>query len=182
MTASRTTPKKKTRRAGVRVSSAIRPAGSTARKRNQPARKTQSGRQPKPTTAYELCNRVAQHIEEEPLRYHQQYWGFEGQTSSLRQPACGTICCRAGWIVNLHDGIGKFNGRVGARSNQILGLDDEQTFDLYYDGDSFEGLKQGTARYAKAGAAGLRKWMRKHAEHLKARLLKDVPKLGSEGQ
>lgn len=139
----------------------------------------------KPKTAYDLCERVAQHIEEEPLRYHQGLWGFERFViAELQQPQCGTVCCRAGWIVALHDGIGAEKSvGVAARSSQILGYrnedlsEDSAVMSLYYDG-SMGHLEQGTKKYAQMGASSLRKWMRKHAAHLKARKLADVPKLG----
>lgn len=132
-----------------------------------------------PKTAYDLCEMVAQHIEEDPLRYHQGLWGFEGEAfkdSSLKMPDCGTVCCRAGWIVALHDGAAALrHGVVAHRSDTILGYQDWQTMNLYYDG-SLDESKQGTKAYARLGADGLRQWMREHAVHLKSRLLKDVPK------
>lgn len=72
-----------------------------------------------PRTAWDLCERVAQHIEEEPLRYYQRSWWLRGRDLETlvnywhtipAKPSCGTTACRAGWIVELHD------GKKGARS------------------------------------------------------------------
>lgn len=149
------------------------PTAATARKVTREA---------KPKTAYELCERVAKHIEEEPLRYHQGLWGFENYAiEDLARPQCGTVCCRAGWIVALHDGIGmERKGNVANRSDAILGYPDDSsvTMALYYDDGWVQAHEQGTKQYAKAGANGLRQWMKRNAAHLKARKLVDVPKLG----
>lgn len=144
---------------------------------------------PKPTTAYDLCMLVAQHIEEEPLRYLQSNWWLRAKELARAvaysklpaEPPCGTAACRAGWIVGLHDGIGgarlamRPEIGIGHRARQILGVKPISTNQLF-DGFAVYGAP-GTPEYAKAGADGLRRWARRRAKHLKARLLKDVPKL-----
>lgn len=168
--------KKKTSRAGVHVSSTRPSAGSTAA-RSRVSRKTQSERPPR--TAYDLCELVAQHIETDPLRYDQSAWGWEGMHYQ-QMPMCGTVCCRAGWIVALHDGPAALKDErvhISSRSDLILGLDGDQTAEIYYDGERLLAFQQGTKKYAQAGAAGLRDWAKRHEAELKARLLKDVPKL-----
>lgn len=151
--------------------------------RSRVSRKTQSERRTsKPKTAYELCELVARHIEEDPLRYDQSTWGWEG-ARYRKMPACGTVCCRAGWIVALHDGPAALKDdrvHISSRSDLILGLDGDETAEIYYNGERLIQFEQGTKAYAQAGAAGLRDWANRHAVKLKARLLSDVPKL--EGQ
>lgn len=149
----------------------------------------------KPKTAYDLLARVADHILEEPKRYYQTNWGLRGThleaiKKELR-PACGTVACRAGWIVALHDGPERLNGthlqllkRIPARARMILGATDNKQ-DIRWDAsDLFDGAAcgmaaEGTVEHAKRGASGIRAFMRKHAAHLKSRLLKDVPKLAN---
>lgn len=144
----------------------------------------------KPKTAYELLQRVCEHILEEPRRYNQERWLMRGKRYikdfGLSAPACGTVGCRAGWIVLLHDGMkAKVTDETcstGWRAAQILGLDvpryGNATFDLFA-GGGVSG-KVGTKTYAERGAAGIRVFMAEHKFHLKARLLKDVPKLESK--
>lgn len=184
--------KKISSRAGVRVSSAIRATGSTAA-RTRVVRKTQSERRThKPRTAYELLERVCEHILEEPRRYYQEFWAVRDKQKIAdvmgSVPSCGTMACRAGWIVALNDGL---NSRVMRadhdtfspiedRANQILGLGSGDTGRVFsacaVRGASYGGPKHGTARYAREGVKGLRKFMREYEAHLKSRLLKDVPK------
>lgn len=131
----------------------------------------------KPTTAYELLERVCDHILEEPRRYAQAIWGFERDMIAAIKapPPCGTVCCRAGWVVALHDGPSALLtiGSVAGRSNEILGLDYGDTNAIYYD-SSVDAHKQGTAAYATAGVRGLRAFMEQHKAHLQARRLKGV--------
>lgn len=97
------TAKKTIRRAGVRVSSTRPSAGSTAPSRRV-SRKTQSERRPR--TAYDLLALVCQHILDEPRRYYQEAWIVRHKASIKAAmgsvPSCGTMACRAGWIVGLH--------------------------------------------------------------------------------
>lgn len=132
-------------------------------------------RQPKAKTAYELLERVCAHILEEPKRYHQDYWGLRGEVPlDVPRPKCGTVCCRAGWIVALNDGPkALLHTCSGSRADRILGMTDEDTRELFYD-DSVERFRQGTKRYANAGAAGIRRFMKKHKRYLQARALKGV--------
>lgn len=145
-------------------------------------------RKPKPRTAWDLCELVAQHIEEEPLRYYQRNWWVRGRALKAlvywktlpSAPSCGTTACRAGWIVGLNDGVGGARKAaraygIGERARIILGVSVRATATLF-SGDDAVGVP-GTAEYADFGAAGLRRWMRRHAPHLKSRLLTKVPKL-----
>jgi len=161
-------------------------------------KKTRSAKPKKPRTAYDLCELVAQHIEEEPRRYNQRSWA---SFTRIRErfghaaPACKTACCRAGWLVALADGVrakplvrasrlGWDPGAIVAtRANEILGVDVRATARLFQsdalstETGHFDLPEFGSADYAALGAAGLRAWAKRHARRLKARLLKDVPKL-----
>ncbi len=152
-----------------------------------------------PETVYDLLALVAHHIEEEPRRYFQDVWVLIGEEIRNHvdfEPACGTVCCRAGWIVALHDGLrapaieatarARFSPRVELRALQILGMSDvgflfnafiSDEDDLDEDSGDLVSAEPGTPEYAKAGADGLRAFMEEHAEHLKARRLADVPPL-----
>lgn len=171
-------------RAGEVVSSTRPPAGSIAARRRV-TRKTQYQRPPR--TAYDLLARVCEHILDEPKRYTQESYLVHGiaaiKNLGLAAPTCGTVGCRAGWIVALHDGPTGVRGEaVEWRANQILGRGGD-THDLF-SGTACDRLAGedtspiiGTKKYARLGVKGLRAFMKQHAKHLKARLLKDVPTL-----
>lgn len=148
-----------------------------------------TARRPRPKTAYELLERVIEHIREEPKRYYQNRWLMRRQdiiAEGMEAPPCGTIACRAGWIVLLHDGVrsGIDGEYVPARANEILGA---TTYG--YDADTNQQTPStcrlfgwedngwaGTRAHACQGIKGLRDFMKQHKAHLQARLLKDVPK------
>lgn len=149
---------------------------------------------PKPKTAYELCERVCEHILEEPRRYFQNDWcrrgtGIQRMWSRLRSvlsidqdgnedvmkpvppPVCNTVACRAGWIVLLHDGMKAKPRDFSDRANEILGVEWMDTQELF-DGQDYG--QPGTKAYARKGVAGLRAFMKEHKAQLKARSLKGV--------
>lgn len=158
----------------------------------------------RPKTAYDLLEQVAQHILAEPARYWQELWVLRGkhviERTGLTAPSCGTICCRAGWIVALHDGLDsdainanaqvRHSEAVMRRANEILGVGMWVTKELF-DGDALtpvdeysdaiedapDALEPGTQAYAEAGALGIREFMAEHEAALKARILEapDVP-------
>lgn len=139
----------------------------------------------KPRTAYELLQRVAEHILEEPKRYWQGTWALlnkgEIEDTVGSVPTCGTAACRGGWIVALHDGLPATRRMandcdifIGDRACAILGLDwivTRPLFDAYAIDCS---LKPGTKAYAKEGARGIYEFMQEHATHLHARVLKGI--------
>jgi hypothetical protein len=49
-----------------------------------------------------LLRKVAKHILAEPKRLDMTDWGYLDSTSRLA-PACGTVCCIAGWAAVLHN-------------------------------------------------------------------------------
>lgn len=138
-----------------------------------------------PRTAFDLCELVAQHIEEEPRRYNQGVWMVNGRQtikqSGYSPAACNTMACRAGWIVALHDGLSETKRNmttlcIAERAREILGMTRRGTIRLFA-GSMYGVGAPGTAEYAAAGARGIRAYAKRHAARLKSRLLKDVPKL-----
>lgn len=140
-------------------------------------------------TAWNLCEAVCEAIVEDPRRYDQGTYVDQHSLFEVAQdrglPECGTVACRAGWIVALHDGGIKVRyGAIRNRANKILGVEPWQTQDLF-SGSALESYKeqQGRPTYAQysylrrralQGAWGLRQWMEAHKEHLQSRHLKDV--------
>ena len=143
-------------------------------------------------TAWDLCRAVCAAILEEPKRYDQSTfcsrYDAEEVADNPELPACGTIACRAGWIVALHDGgITVPCSRVETRAQTILGTGD--TTDLFDIAALFFEACKGCPAYARSspqrrnaqkGVWGLRQWMKTHEAQLKARLLKDVPELSKK--
>ena len=151
------------------------------------------------TNAYDLLMDVAAVIEEEPRRYNQEDWLVRVEPSEVYEgkvesgPSCGTVGCRAGWIVELAGAWDKdadkdpivtwFGGGVAGAARRILGVNwgrspgeeyaREMQFDMaitrLFDGAALSGrdLRIGTPEYAAAGAAGVREF----AETWKERLL-----------
>lgn len=160
-------------------------ADSPTASKSRTVRTTQSARS-KPKTAYDLLARVAEHIVEEPTRYDQDRWCRLGKRAIRKEfgfaPACVTMACRAGWIVGLHDGlrskhltsVDMWPNPVARRANDILDMGSWDTDELFAGGNIVG--NPGTVKYAREGARGIRQFMKKHAEHLKSRLLADVPK------
>jgi hypothetical protein len=145
----------------------------------------------KPETAYELLGAVAACILAEPRRYDQGSWLYDAaQVADLASPPpCGTVACRAGWIVALHDGLDGLraigNSRVQERADDILDMSFETTeffgacalYDELRIDEEEDMPELGTKEYAEAGAAGVLKFRDEYAEQLKARRLADVPPL-----
>lgn len=156
-------------------------------------------RQPKAKTAYELLEQVIAHIKEEPKRYAQATWGARNSDAikavgPATVPPCGTIACRAGWIVALNDGLPAFTARIRhdsieRRANDILGFK-RQCFcgNPSCNGDSDGALETrelfaphaagnrgfSVREHARRGVAGLRAFMKQHKAHLQNRKLRGV--------
>jgi len=152
------------------------------------------------TNVYDLLMDVARAIEEEPRRYNQEDWHarvapcevYEATTES--GPSCGTVACRAGWIVELaghwdsdpDPAIVWWGGGIAGAARQILGVtwggltDEEREEDAAFGrdvADLFDGsalcdldnqVAIGTPEYAAAGAAGVREFAEKWKERLLA--------------
>jgi len=96
--------------------------------------------------AYDLLTDVIAAIREEPRRYNQGQWALTTATEILelwnrngryiydddirkrlptQVPACGTVGCRAGWLVFLADGhfpTGQFSKEIRTRAFTVLGV------------------------------------------------------------
>lgn len=136
----------------------------------------------RPTNAYELCERVCEHIAAEPLTYNQATFlscDVDEQRAVMGRPTdCGTMACRAGWMVVLTDGINRavaHEFHIEERACELLGVI-SSTSDIGWDvADLFNGgaidediLKPGTEAYALEGVRGLRAFMATHEAHLRA--------------
>ena len=142
----------------------------------------------KARTAYELLQQVCAHIKAEPRGYLQCVWGVTGDEAKDMAhadghtvPPCGTMACRAGWIVALHDGGPSFKRRIlqasfsiRDRANMILGMDSGSTFSLFDEFAISQYRNTDLRSYAAEGVRGLRTFMAEHRTHLKSRMLKGV--------
>ena len=158
------------------------------------SRATAGTRQPtrarKATTAWELCEQACAFIDARAEAYYQGAWtaqvqdcGFSSRMQAKNE--CGTAFCRAGILVGVHDGfqqakaLDSFWSRVPDRAIQLIGLppldEDRAHPDVrrLFEGDAVPG-KPGTRAYVRAGVRGLRRFMKQHEAHLKARSLKGV--------
>jgi len=152
---------------------------------------------------YDLMLDVARAIREEPRRYDQATWIERSQYSILGTlqsrgikggPACGTMACRAGWMVLLSGNTsGDMYDGVRWRAEQLLDFDDEKPSDREYgkdigrlfsggaieeDTDDLGYVKKvsndptvcviGSAAYAEVGASGVEVFAAKWATRLKA--------------
>lgn len=136
----------------------------------------------KAKTAYGLLGEIQKLITDEPRRYDQTTYKADVSTlPSYRQPACGTVCCIAGWVDTL-----KFARPISAKQNAPYGFDDspifkrgkkvlglsfeqaEELFDAEAAGSDFEVLL-GSAEHAERGVAHIERFRQKHAKQLKGK-------------
>lgn len=150
----------------------------------------------RPTTAYALLSKICTLIKEEPKRYNQGSWirlRFEwegtGQSDEWLDrmfPACGTVCCVAGWVetlrtspvvVNILEEDSAYFSRVAAAARRTLGLTSKEAGKLF-SGDAIDELGegdtplQGTPEYAALGVKHIRAFQKKHAKKLKAKIVR----------
>lgn len=143
------------------------------------------------TNAYDLLRDVCKVILEEPRRYYQNRWyvtnteRIESILGAKKSPDCGTMACRAGWIVQLVDGqLPKVDFETSDRACSLLGVKDEDYSSRFrldvtrlfsrWDRDH----DVGTQAYAKQGVSGLRKLMAKYKDRLKATPLPRRERMG----
>lgn len=145
-------------------------------------------KQPKAKTAYELLGRVCEAIKAHPLSYYQRMWAAKPDWCFAPDVAakneCGTVFCRAGWLVALNDGnknidvendVVELKGRfehIQTRAKALLDMSDDDVRPLFSE-SSVTG-SPGTTDYVRQGVRGIRDFMRKHEAHLKARSLRGV--------
>ena len=121
----------------------------------------------KTKTAYGLLSEVKSLILAEPLRYDQTCFTTDA-TMRARRPACGTVCCVAGWVATLKSPSPiRDPFEVSDFARDVLGLDNSQRSELV---DIYAaGMTQPVAAHAKRGAAHIAKFQRKYAAQLKAK-------------
>lgn len=145
----------------------------------------------KPKTLYELCEQTVEAILASPQNYYQDDWACPvesvtddfGEKPKAMKEACGTAYCRAGWMGAILGQKRITDGSLATRLFESAGidyLDTSDLFDVACDSSEFNlgfgdgELNPGTKAYAKAGANGLRVFMRRHAKKLRAaELVKD---------
>lgn len=160
------------------------------------------------TNAFDLCMDVAKAIREEPMRFSQDNWYTE-DSDFIRQvlrgegpgPACGTMACRAGWMVILARTPSAYIQAIQIQDTafRLLGVKDAQaSYDDYdheesdeertfrwdvrelFDGEACTirddqrmrvGPAIGTPEYAEMGAKGVEEFARKWEARLRAKAI-----------
>ena len=134
----------------------------------------------KPENLYQLCEMVCEQIATTPKNYVQQRYATVA--SSWNEESCGTAFCRAGWMVNILDhsaGITRttdewvYNTLISLRSEQLFmdaGFDsaDMKDVTLLFNGGACSMHNIGSPEYVREGIDGLRRFMAKHEDKLKA--------------
>ncbi len=133
----------------------------------------------KAKTAYGLLSEIRKLILAEPKRYDQHIWkrAVENIPSAM-VPACGTVCCVAGWVDTLkspepiapEDASAAWEGvdyAIATRARDILGINMDQRLELF--GSEAAGSRMFLKDHAKRGAAHIAKFQKKYAAQLKAK-------------
>ena len=155
----------------------------------------------KPQTLWELCEQTVEAILTQPLNYYQDDYAHSAETCMVDENdrplkgACGTAYCRAGWmgtILGIHPSqlaripkaLLESAGVDPQIVNQLFAAIGMPTAVRYQEGFhtldnsrvcGFDERSPGTTAYVRAGAAGLKKFMRQHKKKLKAaRLVKNA--------
>lgn len=151
-------------------------------------------------SAYDLCTAVCKVILDESKRFNMGIWtGLEGGRFAgvveAQKPPCGTVGCFAGWVTLLTRGrrspawVNEFTHLqyiaaevlgVGPKKGlwwgtaEVDGSINEELNDGY--GDSIFGFcpigEPGTRKYAASAVRIIRKWQKKHADVLKAKIVR----------
>lgn len=148
----------------------------------------------RPTTAWELCEGVCDAIEHAPANYYQEAFAIAAEDlrdsgrGAVSAEMCGTAFCRAGWMCAIMDaqdkarepegwmGIDLYNPAV--RCLRAAGIPREE-IDNLFDGGVCKG-DYGTESYVKSGIAGMKAFMERHEEKLKAHKLEESWELKRE--
>jgi hypothetical protein len=140
---------------------------------------------------YDLLDDMCKVILDDPKHYNQSDWMItepnsirmilsESASADIEPPDCGTMACRAGWMVQLVDGplARRHQYDTEDRAMAILGVTaDEQASQhpfavdvvILFSGYAIDRqrFKRGTFEYAQEGVRGTRAFMQKWAERLK---------------
>jgi len=133
------------------------------------------------TNAYDLLKEIRALIQEEPKRYNQQdtltylrnYRNtlYRGKLAQEVAPACGTIGCRAGWVVAAAAPHPERVDDVVHYAKKVLGLTGRQAenlFDGWAAGSEADGAPFGSVEHARRGARGITVFMAHHKKQLQA--------------
>lgn len=139
-----------------------------------------------PQNVYELLEQTAEAIEECGLNYYQTVWAAPVEhVTAGREGACGTAFCRAGWMINIAHGDKALSmspydwGRTHIADAayamlETAGCPIRECAELFSGGAVTQ--KYGTQAYNKAGAKGVRQFMERHRDKLKATPLVKGPR------
>lgn len=136
-------------------------------------------------TVHELMERSAQSIENTPLNYTQHRYATNARMCFEKEEACGTAFCRAGWMMahvdpprstsewttsDMYTGIERRSIKLlrdcGIPLGDIIKLFQSTALEEETKGSIL--WCDGSETVAKAGAAGMRKFMQTHEAKLKA--------------
>ena len=135
-----------------------------------------------PKNLWELCEQAVDAILMRPLNYYQDDFATDADTVmvnddyEVKEGVCGTAYCRAGWMECIL-GIPDYNiaGDIARQLLEDAGIDDDDIDALFtstgggkYTNAKGFNEKPGTKAYARAGADGLKRFMKKHEMRLKA--------------
>jgi hypothetical protein len=137
------------------------------------------------TNAYDLLGDIRRIILEEPRRYDQTWWRYiEGVPNSSGKapsdyPACGTVCCVAGWVTALTSRRRVGEDQISPRAQSTLGLSEGQALDLFSSEATCSlAIQRGiappppqTPEHAQLGALHIANFMAKYKAQLKAKAL-----------
>jgi hypothetical protein len=119
----------------------------------------------KAKNAYELLSEISELIMDEPKRYDQHCW-LDTEGGHAKQPDCGTVGCIAGWIVILRaKRLPSSMSGIQERATRILGLKDDQTWDLFH-GNACGYTKEQTQAHARRGAQHIKDFQTAYKEQL----------------
>lgn len=132
----------------------------------------------KAKTAYGLLSEIRKLILEEPKRYYQGSWRASDWLAPEQLPACGTVCCVAGWVDTLKSpkpagdkdwDVIEDRPLAAARAIRILGLSENQSWTLFNGHAAGDYSNSDPAAHAKRGAAHIARFQKKYAAQLKAK-------------
>lgn len=121
----------------------------------------------KAKTAYGLLSEIRKLILEEPKRYDQSSF-VPIASSRANRPACGTVCCVAGWATALKNpALLNDSIQTSRFARYILGLELSQHAELV-NPDAAGPCDARPSLHAKRGAAHIARFQKKYAKQLKA--------------